>query len=154
MLSLRHMLQSQLWISRLYQFITAHNITLLLVPTKLNTSADFLTRKVHNVVACKGTNKRVPCELCPGCKSHCIRSASHTGCPYAIGASGNDPPRLISFDTITHHSVELDCSTIPFQKWAECLHFHFYSFSVWSKRPVSRQWPLTCAPAKDRVRSS
>ena len=104
-----------LWISRLYQFITAHSITLLLVPTKLNTSADFLTRKVHSIVACKGTNKRVPCDLCPGCKSHCIRSTSHTGCPYAIGASGNEPPRLISFDTITHHSVELDCSKIPFQ---------------------------------------
>ena len=106
-----------LWISRLYQFLMAHSITLLLVPTKLNAPADFLTRKVHSVVACQGTHKRTPCKLCPGCNSHCVRSTPHSGCPYAIGSASNisKPPRLITFNKVKHHSVKIDNEEVAFQ---------------------------------------
>ena len=104
-----------LWITRLYQFLMTHSITLLLVPTKLNAPADFLTRKVHSVVACQGTHKRTPCKLCPGCDSHCIRSTPHSGCPYAIGSSIDQPPRLMAFNKVHHHSVRIDSNDVAFQ---------------------------------------
>ena len=105
----------QLWIERLYQFLITHNITLLLVPTKLNAPADFLTRKVHNVVACQGTQKKVACSLCPGCQHHCIRKSAHSNCPYTIGSGPNQPPRLIPFNTITSHTVKIDNDDVTFQ---------------------------------------
>ena len=102
-----------LWLTRLHQLTSTYNIQILLMPTKLSPPADFLTRKQHS--PCQTTTKKVNCSLCEGCHLHCIKSTSHTKCPYSIQESKDQPPSLLPFDSVENKKVKIENKTIEFQ---------------------------------------
>ena len=109
-----------LWLNRLYQLLVEHEIQLYLMPTKNAPPADFLTRKDPKdpeFISCQSsvTNKRVKCDICPGCKLHCIRKGPHSGCPLSIGASPDKEPNILKPDIVETKTIIVDNKEIQFQ---------------------------------------
>ena len=106
-----------LWLTRLYQLTSGYNIQILLMPTKLAPPADFLTRKkqISETTTCQATTQKLECSLCEGCQLHCIKSNSHSNCPYSIQGSEDKEPSLLAFDAVEDRQVTIENKTIKFQ---------------------------------------
>ena len=104
-----------LWLSRLFQLVTAYNIQIVLMPTKLAPPADFLTRKIHSLATCQTITNKNECRLCEGCQVHCAKASPHKECPYSIGNGVDSEPSLIKFDKVQKKRVLIDNKPVEFQ---------------------------------------
>ena len=116
-----------LYLNRLQQLITEHEIQMFLMPTKNSPPADFLTRPIQpdpispekfgNEISCTSsvTTKRVDCQICPGCQVCCIRKNPHSGCPFSISAAPSTEPKLLSANKIEEKSVIVDGQNVHFR---------------------------------------
>ena len=135
-----------LYLNRLHQLVTEHEIQIYVMPTKNSPPADFITRptqsdpispeKFGNEISCASsvTTKRVDCQLCPGCQVCCIRKNPHSGCPFSISAAPSTEPKLLSANKIEEKTVIVDGQNVHFRDnqisvdWDKLEQISFQSF--------------------------
>ena len=108
------------YLTRLHQLVTEHEIQIFLMPTKNSPPADFITRpsgENPSGASCSNnvTTKRVDCELCPGCQVSCIRKNPHSGCPFSISGSPSTKPKLLQTNKSEEKSVIVDGKNLLFR---------------------------------------
>ena len=108
------------YLTRLHQLVTEHEIQIFLMPTKNSPPADFITRpsgENPSEASCSNnvTTKRVDCELCPGCQVSCIRKNPHSRCPFSISGSPSTKPKLLQTNKSEEKSVIVDGKNLLFR---------------------------------------
>ena len=123
------------YLNRLHQLVTEFEIQIFLMPTKNSPPADFITRPLEKTSCSTNvTNKRVPCNLCPGCQACCIRKNPHSKCPFSISGSPSNEPKLMPINKVEEKSVIVDGKTLHFRDnqikvdWSQMDQISFKSF--------------------------